>query len=429
MIKYSNSLCARHGCGKAVPPHWRRNNRSVGMAPVVDSKVKGVCGLGDPVMDILANVSHEFLVNDVTKEPGGCIPVDGPTMDKLIEVTSKHSKLTSGPGGSAANVMKGVANISQGQLLCKFAGMIGDDETGQQYKSKLASEHVEPLLLVSSSGAPSASCLCLVTPDGQRTMRTCLGASLELKSAEQVPSSWHEGIQLLHCEGYCLYRPQLAKQMTQAAREHGAIVSMDLASFEFLPHNSAPTQCLTAMSMQMDAESEEEQIGTLFVRIGTLQGGFWGCEWRRKGWQALLRSKEEQGPFPLCIEGVVSLAHGLPGPGPASKDEKVKAVQDFLLQHVKVSVVSLGPQGCVARSSSGEVGSSPAQKVKVVDTCSAGDMFTSGFLYAYLHGASLERCAAAGCAAGAEAVQVKGANISTPGWERLRSTIQGILQS
>eukprot|EP00967_Tisochrysis_lutea_P024314 scaffold27928_cov16-Tisochrysis_lutea.AAC.1 len=54
--------------------------------------------------------------------------------------------------------------------------------------SKLASECVEPLLLVSSSGAPSASCLCLVTPDGQRTMRTCLGASLELKTAEQIPS-------------------------------------------------------------------------------------------------------------------------------------------------------------------------------------------------------------------------------------------------
>jgi len=46
---------------------------------------------------------------------------------------------------------------------------------------------------------------------------------------------WHEGIQLLHCEGYCLYRPQLAKQMTQMAKERGAKVSMDLASFEVCP--------------------------------------------------------------------------------------------------------------------------------------------------------------------------------------------------
>jgi len=356
------------------------------MAPIIDSKVKGVCGLGDPVMDILANVSYDFLRNDVTKEPGGCIPVDASTMDKLLEATAKHSKLTSVPGGSAANVMKGVANISQGGLLCKFAGMIGDDETGKQYQSKLASECVEPLLLVSSSGAPSASCLCLVTPDGQRTMRTCLGASLELKTAEQIPSSWHEGIQLLHCEGYCLYRPQLAKQMTKAAREQGAIVSMDLASFELVRNcKDALLEILRSGSLDMlfSNQEEAESLATVFE----------------------LAAPE------------------------ASKDDKVKAVQDFLLQYVKVSVVSLGSQGCVARSSSGEVGSSQAQKVKVVDTCSAGDMFTSGFLYAYLHGANLERCASAGCAAGAEAVQVKGANISTPGWERLRSTIQDILKS
>jgi len=57
------------------------------------------------------------------------------------------------------------------------------------HRTKLAAERVEPLLLVSSSGAPSASCLCLVTPDGQRTMRTCLGASLELKAADQLPTT------------------------------------------------------------------------------------------------------------------------------------------------------------------------------------------------------------------------------------------------
>ena len=57
------------------------------------------------------------------------------------------------------------------------------------HRTQLASEGVAPLLQVSSSGSPSASCLCLVTPDGQRTMRTCLGASLELKAAEQLPET------------------------------------------------------------------------------------------------------------------------------------------------------------------------------------------------------------------------------------------------
>ncbi len=43
---------------------------------------------------------------------------------------------------------------------------------------------------------------------------------------------WCLGLHLLHCEGYCLYRPQLAKEMMQAAKAAGALVSMDLASFE-----------------------------------------------------------------------------------------------------------------------------------------------------------------------------------------------------
>lgn len=55
-------------------------------------------------------------------------------------------------------------------------------------RNRLAAQGVVPVLLQSDSGAPSASAMCLVTPDGQRTMRTCLGASLELQSAAQVPN-------------------------------------------------------------------------------------------------------------------------------------------------------------------------------------------------------------------------------------------------
>jgi hypothetical protein len=63
-------------------------------------------------------------------------------------------------------------------------------------------------------------------------MRTCLGASLELQSASMVPPAWADNCALLHCEGYCLYRPHLAAEMMRAAKKAGALVSMDLASFE-----------------------------------------------------------------------------------------------------------------------------------------------------------------------------------------------------
>jgi sugar/nucleoside kinase (ribokinase family) len=103
---------------------------------------------------------------------------------------------------------------------------------------------------------------------------------------------------------------------------------------------------------------------------------------------------------------------------------EVHAAQDFLLKYCKVSVVSLGARGCVAKSRQGAYGMAPACLVDVKDTIGAGDYFTSGFLYGYLQGASLQQCAVCGCAAGAEAVQAVGAELSEGAYERLRQQVQ-----
>jgi sugar/nucleoside kinase (ribokinase family) len=180
--------------------------------------------------------------------------------------------------------MKGVANLSAGRVSCKFMGMVGSDPTAAAYRRMLEQQGVQPVLLVSlsrrehpqqlaeealcgyvvaaayialkrprlgcvtartarfastpvcalqeTSAGPTATCLCFVTPDGQRTMRTCLGASAHLTAAEQLPAGWCDETLLLHCEGYCLYRPQLAREAMSRAKQAGALVSIDLASFE-----------------------------------------------------------------------------------------------------------------------------------------------------------------------------------------------------
>ena len=138
-----------------------------------------------------------------------------------------------------------------------------------------------------------------------------------------------------------------------------------------------------------------------------------------------------------------------------------------MLKHTRLSVVSRGPKGCTARSASGETAAAPADDVKVVDTIGAGDFFTAGFLTAYLQvrvnsampswavgcgccslpdgsgaywlhvlqpalmayaqGAPLQRCAEAGCATGAQAVQVSGAELSSETWAKLRAEISALV--
>ncbi|GLI71363.1 hypothetical protein VaNZ11_016552 [Volvox africanus] len=373
----------------------KQTNMVVEFTPSIRDKPVVVVGLGDPVMDILANVPTEWLAT-VTLEPGGCLPVPPEAMSQLLANASTQSDLVRIPGGSAANVVKGIANIAGGNggiaaAQCRFVGMIGSDETGREYRHKLAAQGVEPLLLESESGAPSASAVCLVTPDGQRTMRTCLGASLELKSSAQLPAGWVDGCRLLHAEGYCLYRPQLAREMMEAARERGALVSIDLASFELVRN------CKDAL-------------------LGLLQDGL----------VDLIFANEEEA-VTLCQ------VLGIAPSGSETNDPEacVAAAQRFLLSplggRVKVAVTSLGARGCVARGADGEQGASPASRVMVVDTIGAGDFFTAGFLSAYLGGASLQQCCAAGCAAGAEAVQAVGAELPPAAFDRLRAAMEAIL--
>ena len=88
-------------------------------------------------------------------------------------------------------------------------------------------------------------------------------------------------------------------------------------------------------------------------------------------------------------------------------------------------MVSLGARGCIARGRHNQVGACPAPRVQVEDTIGAGDYFTSGFLYAYLHGCNLQQCAVTGCSAGAEAVQTQGALLSEAAWQRLRVGVAG----
>ena len=185
-------------------------------------------------MDVLAHVP----ALPPSTEPGGCLPVDGPSMAALLAgLPPASTTLTRSPGGSAANVVRGFAQLLSGggggggggggagggggsrRCSATFHGMVGQDETGRAYAAALASHGVTPALLESpDAGAPTAVCACLVTPDGQRTMRTCLGAATGLGGVAGLPADWATGADAVHVEGYALWREGLAGGLFSAAR-------------------------------------------------------------------------------------------------------------------------------------------------------------------------------------------------------------------
>jgi sugar/nucleoside kinase (ribokinase family) len=112
-------------------------------------------------------------------------------------------------------------------------GAVGSDRVAASYADHLRSHGVQPHLIAAPGTLPSAVCVCLVTPDGQRTMRTCLGASAQL-AASDLPAPLLRSCQWVHCEGYMLYKPKVLRSAIAIGQEAGATVSLDLASFEVI---------------------------------------------------------------------------------------------------------------------------------------------------------------------------------------------------
>lgn len=103
-------------------------------------------------------------------------------------------------------------------------------------------------------------------------MRTHLGAATELRSVGQMPPGWDAGgVSLLHCEGYCLYRPEAAAAAMRRARELGALVSIDLASFETVRNCIGPLRAVLEeglVDIVFSNEQEAEQLADIVGSTG-----------------------------------------------------------------------------------------------------------------------------------------------------------------
>jgi len=387
-----------------------------------------VVGLGDPVTDVLCRVSRADALDilravggephdddddvaDVDVEVGGCVAVrDASDLDAIVARVDASSRVTT-PGGSAANVLKGLAGIRRGTRETKddadadadaptftFIGTIEDgDKVGAAYETALTRAGVEAALVRRTRETPplgSARCVCLVDEGGQRTMRTYLGAAAKT-TVDDVPMDVLARADVLHAEGYALYKPEVLRAACAAAKANGALVSLDLASFEVVRN-------------RRDALED-------ILRSGMIDLVFCNEDEARELARGTSSERETRPP-----------ANGRAAERP-SEETETEAMR-YLLRFVEVATCSRGKRGCVSMNAVGERAESSAEGVTAIDTTGAGDTFTSGFLHAYLAGGSLRQCGDAGCAAGAEIVQVRGAEMDDARWRRVAEKIERVLR-
>ena len=164
---------------------------------------KKIIGMGNAVLDILTKVENNFIdENNLSKGTMAIV-----SKDESQEILEKIEMIKTDSGGSVANT---ISTISLLGLDASFCGKVMNDELGNDFENKMTESGTNFLCDKSNSGLPTARCIVFVTPDGERTMQTFLGASTTL-SASDITEEYFKDQDYLLIEGY-LWSSETARE-------------------------------------------------------------------------------------------------------------------------------------------------------------------------------------------------------------------------
>jgi sugar/nucleoside kinase (ribokinase family) len=322
----------------------------------IDTAKDAIVGIGNALVDILSHEDDAF-VEKTGFEKGGMNYVDSDFIDKMISLVPGTPVVV--PGGSACNTVVGVGKLGG---KARFIGKCGQDAMGDLFSKDLQNSNVDPFLM--TSALPTGRVLSIVTPDAQRSMFTYLGAASETTPGEIAGCSFLDAA-VVHIEGYLLFNNDLIIKALSRAKEDGAMVSLDLASYTVV-------------------ESSKELLETLVTEYVDI----------------LIANEDEAAAFT------------------GHRDER-KAIE-ALSERARIAVLKIGERGSYIAKNGEIVKIDPMGKGSVIDTTGAGDLWASGFLFGLTRGYAVETCGRLASACGYEVCQVVGAAISDEGWTRIK---------
>lgn len=186
-----------------------------------------VVGIGNAIMDVIAPVSDDFL-SQHSMAKGTMALIDQDRALALDAALREAGQVQTIAGGSAGNTMVGLAAMG---LRAAYIGKIGKDSTGEALSSGFRAAGLDFATRPTNTGAASARSMIAVTPDGERTMNTFLGASVEFEKSD-VPDAMIAAADVLYLEGY-LFDAEPAKaafvHAAEVARAAGGKVAVTLS--------------------------------------------------------------------------------------------------------------------------------------------------------------------------------------------------------
>ena len=309
-----------------------------------------VLAMGDAIVDVIATCDDDFL--RAHGLPKGSMQLLSPEAADSLYAAMGSARETS--GGSAANTMAGVAAMGG---RAAFVGQVATDQLGAIFAHDMRALGVQFDTAPIDVGLPTGRCLILVTPDAQRTMNTCPGASHRL-SPEALDEVAIRDAAILMLEGY-LFGPELPRTAQYRAVE--------------IAH-AAGNQVAFTLSESVCIAGRKDGF------MGLIQGG---------GLDLLFANEDE-----ACqLTGAADLDGALAALSPL----------------VRTLIITRGAAGALAFEDGARTDVPAAPVQQIVDTTGAGDLFAAGVLAARARGHSIDRQLMTGAIAAAEVISHFGA--------------------
>jgi len=214
-----------------------------------------VVGIGNAIVDIIARCDEAFLSNH-GMEKGFMQLISAEQADTLYGDVGTAIEQS---GGSAANTCAGIASFGG---KCAFIGLVAGDQFGDVFAHDIRAIGVAYDTPSSDAGLPTARCLVLVTPDGERTMNTFLGASTQL-GASDMDGDRIASAQVTYLEGYLFDKPEAKAAFREAAklaRAAGRKVALSLSDPFCVDRHRAEFRELAAEHIDILFANEAEII-------------------------------------------------------------------------------------------------------------------------------------------------------------------------
>jgi sugar/nucleoside kinase (ribokinase family) len=309
-----------------------------------------VLGIGNAIVDVIARTEEDFLLKQGMHKGAMALIDEG----RAQAIYAAMGPAIETSGGSAANTIVGLASLGSRSA---FIGKVKDDELGRTFAHDIRAAGATFTTSPAADGPSTACCYVLVTPDGERTMNTYLGAAQDLHPAD-IDADLVAASAVTYLEGY-LWDPKNAKdafvKAAKIAHESERSVALSLSD----------AFCVDRWRAEFLQLMRSKTVDLIFAN------------------EAELRSLYETADFDTALTA--------------------------LRADVSTAVVTRSEKGCVVVSPDGIEAVSAFPVERVVDTTGAGDLFAAGFLSGLARGADDRTCGRLGALAAAEVIGHLGA--------------------